>query len=62
MTDTERVLQSANTLRVILEMWEYESKIKDDGSKRKLTEEERARNNKAKPVFFIFAFSVFSLV
>ena len=48
MTDTGRVLQSAHTLRVILRMWEYESKIKKrrwDYERGKLTEEERARNN-----------------
>lgn len=32
MTDTVKVLQSANTLEVILRMWEYESEIKWNGS------------------------------
>ena len=45
MTDTGRVLQSAHTLRVILRMWEYESKIKKKAMGVREREADRGRKS-----------------
>lgn len=61
MTDTVKVLQSANTLEVILRMWEYESEIKWNGSIGKENGQRKEEQKKDGHLSsFIFAFSVFS--